>query len=623
MVATMATRAPKRRGMSIKVPFRSLLIVPFLISRTVTSLNGDRAMIETSDGWKAMEIITEGDRLDGSSWRIPGSMDGLGAFLVDDGNTLRIEVNHELSKEAAISEINLDKGKTMQAIANMVRDNTVGGIQFVTSSDIAYDKWTRNNGESWKTNGDFCRFCSSQSYEANTFGENRGFQDRIYITGEECNDGRLFALKAATRDLYQVSGITGHVQDGSGIGGMPFDSFENAALIDTGDSQHIALLLSADGGSETLRLYVGKKNVDQYGQPQKNSNFLSRNGLLYGEWYYLGNRQSTGSHEWSGDFVTDESDAYRAERFEDIDTNPSNPHQIVLAESNSGVFIVDFSLIFSNDEGGSFFSREDSHFTMKRISDDNFGGRSPDNVDWTLNDRIFVNKDNDEGGIWYMNVNGENKRRIGTSKTGSESTGILDISNLLDFPPSTVMITTNQGEHSSMTLLLSPDLESPVLPSQNNGEGEDQEVESDCPVVTSDSKSQVFQAEEAYMLTDASVTTKEDKFCGDAYIDFGIAPNAGIEFEVDIPIAGAYHVLVRYANGGSNSRPGTFLIDNVDQNDDFVFATSNSWSAWRTEMKIVVFSDEGRYTLEIWWNSDSNRPNLDWMSVNLVDDPNR
>jgi hypothetical protein len=589
-------------------------------------------MIEASDGWRAIEVITEGDRPRGSSWRLPGSLDGLGAFLVDDGSTLRIEVNHELSKKATISEINLDKGRTMQAIANMVRGNTVGGVEFVKSSDMAYDKWTQNNGESWRAanlndgGSGFCRFCSSQAYEANTFGENRGFQDRLYITGEECDDGRLFALKAATRDLYQVSGITGHVQDGSGTGGMPFDSFENAALIDTGDTQHIALMLSADGGTETLRLYVGKKDVDEYGQPQKDSNFLARNGLLYGEWYYLGSTRSTGSQTWSGEFVTDKSDAYRAEKFEDIDTNPSNPRQVVLAESNSGVYVFDFFLLFGNGEGGSFFNKQDSHFTMKRISDENFGGRSPDNVDWTRNDKIFVNKDNEEGGIWYMNVKGEDKRRIGTSKTGSESTGILDISHFFDYPPSTVMLTTNQGEPSSMTLLLSPDLES-LVSSPNPDEGEEETGSvggSDCPE-TSSLENQVFQAEDADLLVDASVSTKEGNFCGDGYIDFGDAPNAGIEFEVDVATAGTYQVSIRYANGGAagNPRPGSLLVDNVDQNDEFLFPTTHSWSTWKTETKTVVFSEEGRHTVEVWWSLDELRPNLDWMFVNLVDDNGR
>lgn len=607
------------------------LLVALLMPKRGMPLNGGRSMIDSSDGWKAIEVISEGDRPEGSSWRLPGNLDGMGAFLVDSGNTLSILVNHELSKGAAISEIRLDTSLTMQAVANMIQSNTVGGVEFVKSSDLAYDKWTRNNGESWRTTVDpnisnFCRFFSSQSYEANLFGENRGFVDRVYITGEECEGGRLFALKAGSRDLFQVSGITGHVKNGSGIGGMPFDSFENAALIDTGETKHVALMLSSDGGAKTFKLYVGKKGVDEYGEPDKHDNFLARNGLLYGEWYYLGSSLSTGCDTWAGGFVTDRSDAFRAEKFEDIDTNPSNPRQVELAESNSGVYFFDFDLAFDSQGGNGFFDTEQSRFTAKLISDDFFrrSSRYPNKVDWTRKNPIFDNKDNDEGGIGYMKVNGQENRRVGSSRVNSESNGILDISHLLNYPPSMVMITTNQGEPSSMTLLLNPDLGDLLLPPVIEEKEERPQGESDCPA-TSNLESQVIQAEDADMLIDASILEKESGFCGHGYVDFGDASNAGIEFKLDIVSAGTYHVSVRYANGGAAGkfRPGSFQVDNVDQMNDFVFATTKSWSAWTTETKSVVFNDEGRHTLEIWWSSDELRPNIDWISVKLVDDAGR
>lgn len=55
----------------------------------------------------------------------------------------------------------------------------------------------------------------------------------MYITGEEGGTNRLFALDLAERDLYQLSGVAGGAA--GGIGGMPFDAWENAALLDTGE----------------------------------------------------------------------------------------------------------------------------------------------------------------------------------------------------------------------------------------------------------------------------------------------------------------------------------------------------------------------------------------------------
>jgi hypothetical protein len=54
--------------------------------------------------------------------------------------------------------------------------------------------------------------------------------------------------------LYQLSGVTVGPQNVSGYRGMPFDLFKNTALIDTGETNHVALLLSAIAGSQTLNL---------------------------------------------------------------------------------------------------------------------------------------------------------------------------------------------------------------------------------------------------------------------------------------------------------------------------------------------------------------------------------
>ena len=57
-----------------------------------------------------------------------------------------------------------------------------------------------------------------------------------------------------------------------------------------------------------------------------------------------------------------------------------------------------------------------------------------------------------------MKPDGHKKTLVGTSTSTDESTGILDVSDLLGYPPSYAMITTNQGYPSSMTLLLNPGL---------------------------------------------------------------------------------------------------------------------------------------------------------------------
>ena len=54
----------------------------------------------------------------------------------------------------------------------------------------------------------------------------------------------------------------------------------NAALVDTGETAHVAILLSPDGGTRNLTMYVGQKGINASGAEA--SDFLSRNGLAFG-----------------------------------------------------------------------------------------------------------------------------------------------------------------------------------------------------------------------------------------------------------------------------------------------------------------------------------------------------
>jgi len=262
------------------------------IAPNVYAIDGGTLQIATENEWLAFEVISSGEEADDGSYQMPGSFDGIGAQLLDDG-TLRVQVNHERGVEgplANISEVNLDLANFQAAIALMITFGSTGGVSFVDSARQAYDRWSDDGGATWTDTDNwnttkFKWFCSGQSYLANTFGPDRGFVDGIYINGEEQGlpFGRLFALDLANRDFYQVSGNAGSAP--GGIGGMPFDSLENAALIDTGETDHVALLMSPDFGSQTMRMYIGEKGKAPDGS--FSNSFLARNGLAYGSWYYL------------------------------------------------------------------------------------------------------------------------------------------------------------------------------------------------------------------------------------------------------------------------------------------------------------------------------------------------
>jgi hypothetical protein len=172
--------------------FQALTISSFVLLERALALDGGRLRIKPFNGWKAIKIITAGDSK-GRSWRLPDNFDGAGAFAVD-GDTIRIYINHEKG-DSSITEVNVDKNKLKQAISNMIRDSEITllvvGVSFVNSARLAYERWSSDGGVSFTTevlpdDTKFCKFCSSQAHKPDTFGNNRGFVDQIYMTGEEC-----------------------------------------------------------------------------------------------------------------------------------------------------------------------------------------------------------------------------------------------------------------------------------------------------------------------------------------------------------------------------------------------------------------------------------------------------
>ena len=432
-----------------------------LFPSTTIALDGGTPRIMTTNGWKAIEVITQGDSKGPSGWSMPNLFDGGGAFLVDS-NTIRIQVNHETT-DAKISEVDVDKSSLKAAIQTMITNGSTGGVSFVKNARLAYESTNLASGSSRI----FCRFCSSQAYAPHTFGTNRGFVDQLYITGEECARGRLMVLNSSDRTLYQLSGLVGSssTTSNAGIGGMPYDPWENAALVDTGETSHVALLLSPDGGSQIMKLYIGHKGRESDGS---NSNsFLARNGLANGSWYYLkGTFPNTVGPAVTGSFDTSSNGALKAVKIEDVDTSPSDPTRVVLGVQKSGVFTFRFTLDFRS----GYFQSETSSFQLTKIAASLQASHlnSPDNVDWTdattlssgasyPEGIIFVNEDNSSGEIWSMKPDGSEKTRVGSTTEGSEGTGLFDLSELVDYAPGSIMITSSQGSPSSMTLLINPD----------------------------------------------------------------------------------------------------------------------------------------------------------------------
>jgi len=439
----------------------------------VHALNGDPSKLglDTYLGWKAFEVITQGDT-NGNGYTLPGELDGIGAYLEDD-DTLRVLVNHETGRAcdtenlSIVTQIDLDLSNLQQAIQNMRNDGNLGGERsFVRSFGPSWDVIIDENGDEVSSlPSRFRLFCSSQAYGPDTFGPDEGFADQIYIFGEEKKNmpyGRLFAIDSSTRTLYQLSGAIGDASSSQGGNpGMVYDSFENIALIRTFETNHVAFLVSVDGGTKKLKLYVGQKGKGKNGEPD-NEEFLARNGLAYGSWFYLSGSLPTerGQTVSNGFFSAIENGALTAEKFEDVDTNPLIPTQVVLGEEQLGVFVFDFVLdfssngIFQSGSGGSSFS-----LTMI-VNQDDGPVKQADNVLWTAADLIYVCSDGANGAVWQFESDGSDIVKVASSKMtdpDQNPSAAVDISQYVGYEPASILLVDNMGCGSSMAVLINPD----------------------------------------------------------------------------------------------------------------------------------------------------------------------
>ena len=419
-------------------------------------------------GWNAFELVTQGDVIGEfsdpgyGSTASRGTYDGLGAYLSD--GSLSVYLNHETSS-AAISRVDLNLEDFRQAI-----DSTIdGGVtpfptSFVTGIGYAYDRIYDASYNAISNpdpvasgtvavgsygNSNFSRFCSGTSYLVHSFGAGRGFVDQIYMTGEEVSGGKFYAIDQRTRELWEVPDFGAF-------------SWENAALADTGNTTHTAVVLMEDSGSAPIRLYIGEKGVDVNQDLQ--IDFLERNGLRGGTMYYFDPDGAASTVDLPDGTVTGTWNPVNSgaaggvilheNKLEDVHTNPSDGTQLIFADQSDGVYTLDLDLRFME----SGLDTTSSTATIEQIDDDDVAPvGAPDNLTWSLDGKLYVQEDGDGDDVWQMNSDGSGLTQI--SSANSEPSGIFDASEYLGYEPGSVFLSSVQGSGDSgaqLSAMISP-----------------------------------------------------------------------------------------------------------------------------------------------------------------------
>ncbi len=478
------------------------LVVGVVLQPVSHSKNSMASLLKAlTPGFTVKEVYNIGTTV--GSYTPTGVPDGIGAFLLPDERTRRILVNSEIGTSLG-SSYALANGTSLVGARISYLDVKDGAV---VASGLAYDKIYDRFGTlvtkasqvnelaagapGVDTYG-FERFCSANLVEANPFGAGKGPVDRIFLLGEEQDNGQAVVLDVAGNALWVAPDL--------GRGG-----WESATALDTGSTTTVAYLLGDDGPNACpLYLYVGTKT---------GTDFLGRNGLkggqLYvwkptdstktnhagiavsttaaGSWVALNAKDATKAGQTGYDSQGYKSDttlrteaaalgAWFGYRVEDVDVNPNKFSQVAFnttggttANTLAGVDDVYGSVWTMDLTFGS--DGKPAASTIKHLYNGDVAGlqvnglRSPDNLDWSADGNLYVNEDKStsatawgtqEASVWKLNpTTGVAERFIQVDRNAAlptgqaesaaskavvgnwETSGIQDVSNLYGHPAGT------------------------------------------------------------------------------------------------------------------------------------------------------------------------------------------
>lgn len=408
----------------------------------------ENSLMDGRNGYSVAPLFTVGESVNG--YQPVGLFDGLGAFRLND-QTVRVLANHELSpdKGYAYSLANGTQltGARVSYFDLRVSDGAIVGAgqaintvydrrgHLVTSAQQINELGADADPTAMAING-FNRFCSARLVEQGQFG----FRDTIFFSPEETSTvfghphgGTFWATDVEHNTTWAAPAL------GRG-------TWENLTPVDIGDPTKTALILGDDFGSgrnddgsfratpPPLYLYVGDRSTAD------DATFLQRNGLADGQLYvwvndnpletnpdegFVGSGQSrdgrfvkldgyfrpdlAGTEGYDDLGYADDTvmrdlaaaqGAYLFSRPEDVNENPNDPSQVVLASTGrEGLFPSDsFGSTYVIDLAEGEFDPDAGIVANINILNDGdettqAGIRSPDNLTWSPDGTIFVQED--------------------------------------------------------------------------------------------------------------------------------------------------------------------------------------------------------------------------------------
>ncbi len=255
-------------------------------------------------------------------------------WVMDSGATFTgshvhtIDYNREafadfLNNDSAASEMFEGSGHLFSTVYNVFGEIVDGKNLDATDLSAKWGNQTLADGTVVEFDSDqlltqgqwfFHSFCGAYYEQANKYGDGIGFEDDIYLMGEEWNIGQLFEEAAAAAGITEENARPG-LSPGEdfftttmGLASMVVDienetaytvpvlgqsGYEKILPMNSGSEDYVVMVMAGynlEVEPAPLMVYVGKKGVDEDGialtdDANERDSFLGRNGLLYGQLY--------------------------------------------------------------------------------------------------------------------------------------------------------------------------------------------------------------------------------------------------------------------------------------------------------------------------------------------------
>ncbi|MFO7658305.1 MAG: Ig-like domain-containing protein [Bacteroidales bacterium] len=114
---------------------------------------------------------------------------------------------------------------------------------------------------------------------------------------------------------------------------------------------------------------------------------------------------------------------------------------------------------------------------------------------------------------------------------------------------------------------------------------------------------------------DGTIDNNNAGFTGTGFANTDNASGKGITWSVNVPSAGTYSLVWRFANGGTTDRPGQLMVDGATVISGISFPSTGAWTTWTETSGTNVTLSAGIRLIRLQATSSGGLSNTDYLSI--------